>query len=487
MYIKKIVISNFRNTDKNIVWELDKDANCLVGYNGSGKSTILKIIREAISDSLDATLNYSYLESLSSACEIHFSNAGSLVLSYQNGTGSREYRNLSKEDFDNLKKIYVNTFENESFAESDDKKMKELITIQDGEFIKTNLDIDLLKLKERFRKYKNQIDNTIIQLVKSGERKFELKQYYEDFDNIVSIIDHLFAETSKTFDTSQDNMPFRLVDRNISWTSLSSGEKQLIILLLNTFLEKENPTILLLDEPEISLHLSWQQQLIELLKKVNPNCQMIIVTHSPTMFRHHQDSWKRVESIQQENSTTSTVIENSSNIGNDKIKRLKTRIDDITKSQNYNEITKSYQFNLLIKDEDSFTIAECEKLLSFIKDKITPDIITFSTLAGRLNSFEEAQQCFEILKKDYSKVISINDIFLNSLLKKATFSQGIEFINENKNPDLKFPEIITFSILLGKTRIRKEILDLEKLRDYYGVIPNNQYISKLKTKYNGRV
>jgi len=49
-------------------------------------------------------------------------------------------------------------------------------------------------------------------------------------------------------------------------------------------LQEEQPFMLLLDEPEISLHLNWQFKLIETIQELNPNCQLIIATHSPAIF-----------------------------------------------------------------------------------------------------------------------------------------------------------------------------------------------------------
>jgi predicted ATP-dependent endonuclease of OLD family len=39
-----------------------------------------------------------------------------------------------------------------------------------------------------------------------------------------------------------------------------------------------------LDEPEISLHIEWQMKFISTLQKLNPNCQLLISTHSPGIF-----------------------------------------------------------------------------------------------------------------------------------------------------------------------------------------------------------
>ena len=44
-----------------------------------------------------------------------------------------------------------------------------------------------------------------------------------------------------------------------------------------------------MDEPEISLHIEWQNKLIEAIRSLNPNCQIIMTTHSPSIFA---DGWE---------------------------------------------------------------------------------------------------------------------------------------------------------------------------------------------------
>jgi predicted ATPase len=46
--------------------------------------------------------------------------------------------------------------------------------------------------------------------------------------------------------------------------------------------------LLLMDEPEISLDIDWQFELINIIRELNPNCQIIISTHSPSIFG---DGW----------------------------------------------------------------------------------------------------------------------------------------------------------------------------------------------------
>ena len=65
---------------------------------------------------------------------------------------------------------------------------------------------------------------------------------------------------------------------------LSSGEKQMLVILLTVLVENEEPYVLFMDEPEISLHIEWQQRLIETILNLNPNVQIILTTHSPAVI-----------------------------------------------------------------------------------------------------------------------------------------------------------------------------------------------------------
>lgn len=69
---------------------------------------------------------------------------------------------------------------------------------------------------------------------------------------------------------------------------LSSGEKQLLTIVYRLLFDKdvEEGSIILIDEPEISLHMSWQVMFLKTLKRIckNKPMQFIIATHSPQMF-----------------------------------------------------------------------------------------------------------------------------------------------------------------------------------------------------------
>jgi len=71
---------------------------------------------------------------------------------------------------------------------------------------------------------------------------------------------------------------------------LSSGEKQLIIFLGECLLQEMAPWIYIADEPELSLHVKWQSKLIETLKSINPNAQIIFATHSPDILGGYESN-----------------------------------------------------------------------------------------------------------------------------------------------------------------------------------------------------
>ena len=67
----------------------------------------------------------------------------------------------------------------------------------------------------------------------------------------------------------------------IEWRHLSSGEKQILILLTQALLSEKSPAVYVADEPELSLHVDWQEKLLKALTQLAGRCQFIVATHSP--------------------------------------------------------------------------------------------------------------------------------------------------------------------------------------------------------------
>jgi predicted ATPase len=64
---------------------------------------------------------------------------------------------------------------------------------------------------------------------------------------------------------------------------LSSGERHLLTFLTAFLIIGRNRNFFIIDEPEISLNMKWQRELLPLLNEISPNAQIIVATHSPSI------------------------------------------------------------------------------------------------------------------------------------------------------------------------------------------------------------
>ena len=152
------------------------------------------------------------------------------------------------------------------------------------------------------------VDLPFIQSAKYEEEFSKaLKVYFEDFEKKYAVfsdfIDRLdlytdiinshlsFKSIRVTRDSGlivvDDNEPFRTLELE----QLSSGEKQEIVLFYDLIFETEKQLLLLIDEPEISLHIMWQKMFMEDLDRVVRlgNLKVIIATHAPQIINNHWD------------------------------------------------------------------------------------------------------------------------------------------------------------------------------------------------------
>jgi predicted ATP-dependent endonuclease of OLD family len=114
-----------------------------------------------------------------------------------------------------------------------------------------------------------------------GKLQERLKSIFSHRDNFQRIADHLFQRKKMEITPSNEIQFISRSGKVLTPQLLSSGEKQLLILMSETLLQRQKPTIFIADEPELSLHVIWQERLIESLHSLNPNAQIIVATHSP--------------------------------------------------------------------------------------------------------------------------------------------------------------------------------------------------------------
>lgn len=255
-YIRRIEISSLWSGRKHIVWDLRPDVNILSGVNGVGKSTILnKLIRSLHSPGM------------------------------VNGTEPMLGVKIDFEprDANCIRFDLVRSFDR-PMAHGD-----VLDKITEGQ-IATELDFQLYQLQRKFLDYQVNIGNRMIEMLASNDPKARdaaasvaaNKQRFQD------VVDDLFKETGKRIDRKSNEVRFLQYDEVLSPYHLSSGEKQVLIILLTVLVEDCKPYVFFLDEPEASLHIEWQEKLITLIRSLNPQVQIVLTTHSPAVA---MDGW----------------------------------------------------------------------------------------------------------------------------------------------------------------------------------------------------
>lgn len=138
----------------------------------------------------------------------------------------------------------------------------------------------------------------IEQIVQRWEELQErIKTIFNQRDKFQEIADQLFQRKKLTLSESNELVFVSRSGKPLTPQMLSSGEKQLLILMSEALLQREMPAIFIADEPELSLHVLWQERLVRSLRALNPNAQIIAATHSPDIVGNMVDKAKDMETI----------------------------------------------------------------------------------------------------------------------------------------------------------------------------------------------
>ena len=252
-YIKRIVIKGLWGR-KNICWELQPDVNILSGVNGGGKSTILN----------------------KSVNTLDMLQGGSLA----NDNGLNVHFDFFPEDANFIHYDVIRSFDRPLLHGDLMEKMAD-------KNVKSELDWQLYQLQRRYLDYQVNIGNRIIECLTSGhpEQAASMAAPKTKFQDLV---DELFGETGKSIVRKSNEILFEQDGDTLYPYQLSSGEKQLLVILLTVLVQDYRRGVLFMDEPEVSLHVEWQQRLIALIRELNPNVQIVLTTHSPAMI---MDGW----------------------------------------------------------------------------------------------------------------------------------------------------------------------------------------------------
>lgn len=158
---------------------------------------------------------------------------------------------------------------------------------------KTGIGIDFAWQYAEFQKIQN-----IAELAKANEKiKEKVRQPKAMF---VEVINDFFLSSGthkKIVINSDGQVVFDTKNGKLHLQDLSSGEKQIIITFASLiFGFKGNGTgIFIVDEPEASLHLEWQNKFVSAILKTNKNIQLIFATHSPELIGEYRKKAVRLK------------------------------------------------------------------------------------------------------------------------------------------------------------------------------------------------
>jgi len=246
-YIRRIEIDSLWSGKKHIVWELSPRVNILSGINGVGKSTILnKVVRSV-------NTNGDIINHLLKGVHIEAEPADATHIR-----------------FDIIRSLDSPVLDLDTMAHVDTR-------------ISSALDFQLYHLQRKYLDYQVNIGNRIIAQLQQGnaDAAQQLSQKKTRFQDIV---DDLFADTGKKMVRTENEIRSTQIGEMLVPYQLSSGEKQILAILLTVLVEDDQPYVLFMDEPEVSLHIEWQKRLIDLCLELNPHVQIILTTHSPAVI-----------------------------------------------------------------------------------------------------------------------------------------------------------------------------------------------------------
>lgn len=250
-YIKRIEIHGLWHR-YDIAWDLRPDVNILAGINGVGKTTILNRSVGYLEHHTMGQMKNSELAGV----RVFFDNPEATFIPYD---VIRSYdRPLIMGDFT---------------AHMADPN------------VHSELDWQLYLLQRRYLDYQVNVGNRMIELLNGDdEQRARAPQLSQPKRKFQDMVDELFAYTRKTIDRKSNDIAFYQDGERLLPYKLSSGEKQMLVILLTVLVREGTHSVLFMDEPEASLHIEWQQKLIGMIRRLNPDVQLILSTHSPAVI-----------------------------------------------------------------------------------------------------------------------------------------------------------------------------------------------------------
>lgn len=263
--VKDLVNTEYRKS-KNAVLNLTnnlKNSLMLSTFDGS-------ITHESFNTGIKQKLDLSQIKNAEKRVDEYFNQ-------FEKNSFSKKDRNVVKNYFSKLENITTQYQNN-----STDETIKLLYGLNANQFIKVNkLLVEFEKFEIESNKKLEHINlflNTINYFLKDSAKKLLFK---EDTAEI----------TFNTLDKNGNDVTDVTEFRDIKY--LSSGEQQILILFAYLTFNSQDGRIFIIDEPELSLHIKWQEDFLEYLERITPkSVQLILATHSPILVGKKKEKAK---------------------------------------------------------------------------------------------------------------------------------------------------------------------------------------------------
>lgn len=309
MKIKSLYIERYKGL-KDFKIDFNDNVNVLIGENGLGKTTILEIIYNMITSNEKFILE-----------DENFGTCKLKILSDEEVPSVTFHIDKDDSQLNNIEEIIIDPQWNKLKSTIFKKKSSK-------HWYGKGTNIVYLPTNVNFKKYKVETlkkiekDESIGVILNSDEMSINLKEYlvnihYKDLEDMsigekpyriekFKKLYNSFFEEKEFIGVKGFEPLFKIKDTGEmhSADELSAGEKQIFFRGGSLLQMNLNNSVILIDEPELSLHPEWQQKILNFYKEIGENNQIIIATHSP----HIVSSCKKEEVIALGRSDGKTII-----------------------------------------------------------------------------------------------------------------------------------------------------------------------------------
>jgi predicted ATPase len=334
MFLQKIELLNIWG-EKSISVEFKKNVSFLIGENGVGKTTVLKLISDIFNSTSVAGSRtkspmrfWSGKATFESGDVVHESVFPLLEdqqkldpaierLQLENGT---YHSNVTLKEVESLYRVKQGV-ERSFIGDSHTMIIKQPSSLLDGHtFAPVNIDekrsfnplfisdtsivSTFDEVCDQFRVYENNLNIDLIKMFEDTDNKIDpeqkkkVKAVKSDLDNLFKLLDKMFEPNGKKLVRNDELEPTLQYIGDASpmphkW--LNDKEKAIISLFVTVFLKRETVDLFLLDSIENGMHISWHRQIVKSLSVLAPNSQFVFATHSPGIVSGCDKSWSSLE------------------------------------------------------------------------------------------------------------------------------------------------------------------------------------------------